>query len=254
MLKKLKILWVTLLAIFLTAFLLFEYMDEKLPDGVVGPEADSLANRMLIAIDNQAWRTTGVVSWGYEDRTFIWDRKRHLTRVNYEGHEVLLDIDSRLGYILGNDANELSEEKKQEICLWAWKYWCNDSFWLNPVSKIFDPGTERKLVRRHGQETLLVTYTSGGSTPGDSYLWTLDDNGRPKSWKLWVSIIPIGGMKFSWDNWQQLETGVWISTHHFNPVKSIPLHNPVGKSDLLLLTGKDIFESLFSDSEALISY
>lgn len=254
MLKKFKILWVTLLAIFLAAFLLFEYMDEKLPEGVKGPVADSLANKMLLAIDHDSWQVTGAVSWGYDDRTFIWDRKRHLADVNYDGYRVLLDIDNRVGHIASGGKAISTDEKRKEICEWAWKYWCNDSFWLNPISKIFDPGTERRLVKWHGQEALLVTYTSGGSTPGDSYLWFLDNNGRPTSWKLWVSIIPIGGMKFSWDKWQQLETGAWVSTHHFNAVKTIPLHNPVGKSDLLLLTGNDIFEPLFQNNGALISY
>ncbi|MEP2023669.1 MAG: hypothetical protein ABJH98_04645 [Reichenbachiella sp.] len=253
MLKKLKILWVTLLAIFLAAFLLFEYMDEGLPKGEQGAEADQLARTMMASINDQAWQNTGALSWGYDDRTFVWDKKKHLAKVNYNEHQVLLDIDNRRGLIV-NENPELSLEEKKEICHWAWRYWCNDSFWLNPVSKVFDPGTERSLVTWHGQKTLLVTYTSGGSTPGDSYLWILDENGRPKSWKLWVSIIPIGGMRFSWDKWVELETGVMVSTYHFNPVKTIPLHNPVGKTNLSDMFEEDIFTPLFSDSSALIPF
>lgn len=252
MLQKLKILWVTLLAIFLTCFLLFEYMDESLPNGELGDEADALASKMLSSINDQAWQSTGAVSWGYDDRTYIWDRKRHFAQVNYDGNQVFLDLNNRKGYI-SESVDGLSEEEKVEVCHWAWRYWCNDSFWLNPISKIFDPGTERRLVDWHGQKTLLVTYTSGGSTPGDSYLWILDEDGRPMSWKLWVSIIPIGGMRFSWDKWVELETGVMISTYHFNNLKTIPLHNPVGKADLSMMIDEDIFEVL-SDSEQLISF
>lgn len=252
MLQKLKILWITLLAVFLTAFLLFEYMDEGLPEGKPGKEADQLAQKMLSSINDEAWQNTGVVSWGYDDRTYIWDKKRHLTQVNYDGRQVLLDINRRLGYIQ-SDHSGMSEEEKKEVCHWAWRYWCNDSFWLNPISKIFDPGTERSIVKWHGQKALLVTYTSGGSTPGDSYLWILDENGRPKSWKLWVSIIPIGGMKFSWDKWKKLETGVMVSTHHFNPVKTIPIKNPVARFDLSEISEGDLFKPLISES-GLISY
>ncbi|WP_456459038.1 hypothetical protein [Reichenbachiella sp.] len=253
MLQKLKILWITLLAIFLTCFLLFEYMDESLPEGKLGDEADALAQKMLTSINDKAWQNTGAVSWGYDDRTYIWDRKRHLTEVNYEGHQVLLDLNNRLGVIVGVN-NELTEEEKIEICHWAWRYWCNDSFWLNPISKVFDPGTERRVVDWHGQKALLVTYTSGGSTPGDSYLWILDQNGRPTSWKLWVSIIPIGGMRFSWDKWVELETGVMISTYHFNMVKTIPLHNPVGKTELIEMVGRDIFGPILNASTELVSF
>jgi hypothetical protein len=43
------------------------------------------------------------------------------------------------------------------------------------------------------QEALLI-YASGGSTPGDSYMFR-----RPKlqakAWRMWVSIIPVGGLK-----------------------------------------------------------
>lgn len=252
MLKKLKILWVTLLAISLSAFLLFEYMDEGLPTGKQGEEAEQLAQKMLSAINDEAWQNTGAISWGYDNRTYIWDKKRHLTEVNYEGHQVLLDINKRLGWIK-SDASGLSLQEQKEICLWAWKYWCNDSFWLNPISKIFDPGTERRIVDWHGKKTLLVTYTSGGSTPGDSYLWILDENGRPMSWKLWVSIIPIGGMKFSWDKWIELETGVMVSSYHFNPIKTIVLHEPIAKSDLSEMFGHDVFEPLIFNPN-LISY
>lgn len=253
MLQKLKILWITLLSIFLTAFLLFEYMDERLPEGEQSEKADQLARKMMVSINDQAWQNTGAVSWGYDDRTFVWDKKRHLAKVNYEEYEVLLDINSRKGVIL-NASSTLSQEKRKDICLWAWKYWCNDSFWLNPISKVFDPGTERRLVTWHGQKTLLVTYTSGGSTPGDSYQWVLDENGRPKSWKLWVSIIPIGGLRFSWDKWVTLETGAVISTYHFNSLKTIPIHNPVGKFDLKEMYAEDIFESLYDESSELISF
>jgi hypothetical protein len=41
------------------------------------------------------------------------------------------------------------------------------------------------------QEALMITYASGGSTPGDSYVWFVDQNYMPKAWRMWVSIIPV---------------------------------------------------------------
>jgi hypothetical protein len=58
-----------------------------------------------------------------------------------------------------------------------------------------------------------VTYTSGGVTPGDSYLWILDENDRPIAWKFWVQKIPIGGLESSWGDWQQYK-GVWLGASH----------------------------------------
>jgi hypothetical protein len=67
---------------------------------------------------------------------------------------------------------------------------------------------------KDGTQALLVTYTSGGDTPGDSYLWKLQPNGFPISFKMWVSIIPIGGIEASWDEWQVTESGAFLPARH----------------------------------------
>ena len=97
----------------------------------------------------------------------------------------------------------------------------NDSFWLVAPFKVFDKGVERRIVPMDdGTKALLITYTSGGSTPGDSYLWELQPNGFPISFKLWVKIIPIGGLKATWDDWQLTESGAFLpKTHSLGPIK-----------------------------------
>jgi hypothetical protein len=52
--------------------------------------------------------------------------------------------------------------------------------------KLRDPGTSRSIVMQDEKEALMVTYTSG-STPGDSYVWILDEN--IPAWRMWVSIV-----------------------------------------------------------------
>ena len=227
-------------------FLMITINSEKLPKGINQVEAEVVANKMLLAINDSAWQKMGTVSWEYRNHEFIWDKERHLTQVKFDAKEVLIDINARKGVIVkGGDG--LSDDEKISLCNDAWKLWVNDSFWLNPISKCKDPGTVRKMVDLDdGRKGLMVSYESGGVTPGDSYVWILDENFRPVAWKLWVSIIPIKGIELTWGDWVQLKTGVWIATSHEGLV-SLPLSNPKGYTKLSDLTnGIDIFQSLGS--------
>ena len=81
--------------------------------------------------------------------------------------------------------------------------------------KVFDKGVERRLIKTsNNRDALLVTYTSGGSTPGDSYLWLLDNNGKPTAFKMWTSLLPIDGLEASWSDWTTTESGAQLPTFH----------------------------------------
>jgi len=118
--------------------------------------------------------------------------------------------------VTGDEANELIQA--------AWSHFCNDSFWLAAPYKIRDPGTSRSLVSlENGTNALLVSYDSGGVTPGDSYLWMLDDAGLPTAWKMWVNIIPLGGLKTSWENYKTLPSGAVVAQTHEFPMITLEL-------------------------------
>ncbi len=75
--------------------------------------------------------------------------------------------------------HKVDGQKSVDLISSARSYWTNDSSWLNPIAKLFDVGTIRQLVvQADGSRDSLITYTTGGDTPGDSYLWQLEDNGR----------------------------------------------------------------------------
>lgn len=215
-----KIAKKSLLALALVAisiFTLYLIINEPLPEGTAGPAAEVLADKMLQAVNKEAWDTTFAVQWSFSGHNYLWDRKNDFVRVQWDDYEVLLNTYELQGISYKNDAVLNGQDHKEAIEA-AWEYFANDSFWLIAPYKIRDPGTERLLVETEDGEALMVHYTSGGVTPGDTYLWLLDHDGTPKAWQLWVQIIPIGGIEFSWEEWQTFETGARISLFHDGPI------------------------------------
>ena len=188
---------------------------EPKPESNPSPEADALARKMVEAVDGAAWDTTTFVQWTFAgSHQFLWDKERNLVRVSWSDNIVLLNTKTSQG-VAYEDETEVSGEDARELVQKAQDLFNNDSFWLNAPVKIFDPGTERSLVTLDdGRSGLMVSYRSGGTTPGDSYVWLLDEHGLPQSWKLWVSIIPVGGVEVSWDAWTELASGARIATQH----------------------------------------
>ena len=224
--------WVV--AILLAALMIVYFnWNEKLPHGNTGAEADRVAEKMMAAVNKEAWDTTRYVTWTFRGaHHYLWDKKEHRVLVQWDENEVILYPETITGKVKTSGTN-LSGEEAQSLVKTAWDYFNNDSFWLNPIIKAFDPGTERSLVvLEDGRKGLKVHYASGGSTPGDSYVWILDENGLPAVCKMWVSIIPIGGMTFSWEGWMELSTGAKVATFHQNRLLNITLDNVKGGQDL----------------------
>ncbi len=219
---------------------------KPLPQGTEGPAAEALADSLLQAVNHTAWLNTGAVAWTFRgNHHFIWDRTRHLTEVRWGTTRVLLNINTQTGKAWENDVQLTGPQAASTIRM-AYEYWANDSFWLNAPNKVRDAGTTRQLVTLNdGQKGLLVQYTSGGVTPGDAYLWVLDQNYRPVAWRMWVSIIPVGGLEFSWEQWKTLPTGAQVAAFHGGSLLDIPLTNIQGAKGLNELTGgADLFEPI----------
>ena len=76
----------------------------------------------------------------------------------------------------------------------------------------------RVVDRPDGKKALLISYLEGGVTPGDSYLWILDDDGMPIAWQMWVGVLPIGGLEVSWEDWETLSSGaIYAKNHNIGP-------------------------------------
>lgn len=215
------------------------WLHEPRPEGQSGAAADALARDMMAAVNAQAWDSTGAVRWTFPGgHQHLWDRQRHLAQVRWDDYEVLVNLNTRRGVAFEN-GTKLSAGETEDLVEQAWAFWVNDAFWLNPVVKAFDQGTERLLVDTEGDpKALLVRYRSGGATPGDAYLWHLDpETKRPQRWKMWVSVIPVGGLSATWSGWQQLATGAWVATHHEMGPVPLEITDLTGASTLTELAG-----------------
>lgn len=185
---------------------------EQRPVMTASTEADSVAKKMLAALNVSAWDSVHTVAWQFMGgRRYVWNKRHDSVRVQWSDVTVALHTGSVTGRATRSGIMVGVEESKKYVRK-AWKYFCNDSFWLVAPYKVFDPGTERGLVELEDGETgLLVSYTSGGVTPGDSYVWVLNDDFVPNAWKMWVQVIPVGGIEVRWQDWKQHEGGVMLS-------------------------------------------
>lgn len=224
--------------------------NEKKPVGVKGEKAEALAQKMMQAVNKTAWDSTAIIAWtSRSGNSYVWDKQRNLVQVSSKDSKVLLNVYKQSGKVWDKQTEVTAADKVQKGVQKAYKAFINDAFWLNPIVKIFDAGTERSLVTlADGREGLLVSYTSGGVTPGDTYLWLVDANGMPTAWKLWVGILPLGGLEISWDNWITLPTGAKIATGHTIKSTSIstPITNIVSAPDVKTL---GFYSNLFVEIE-----
>ncbi len=204
-------LGVVLIAIAVAGFI----AHRPLPEGAAGAEADLLARKMLAAIEKEAWDSTRYVRWSFPGgHRYVWDKLGQYVQVEWGENKVLLHTPTQSGKAWQN-GKEQQGESAEKLLKKAWRFFCNDSFWLNAPAKAFDPGTTREIVQlEEGGQALMIRYSSGGVTPGDAYLWYLNEEGLPASWRMWVSVIPIGGLKATWEGWTALETGARVATRH----------------------------------------
>ena len=224
--------WFVILLVVLMAILAIVgfFLNEPKPKGKPSKLADEITELMMAAVDKAAWDTTAIISWDFAGRQqYLWDKERNIVKVMWGENEVYLDTKTVTGRAFSNGKEVTTNSLIQQ----AWKHFCNDSFWLNAVVKAFDPGTTRSLAKpKKGQGGIMVEYASGGVTPGDAYLWIVDENALPVSYKMWVSILPIGGVEFTWENWITLDTGAKIATLHKSAVFDLEIRDVKGAASL----------------------
>ena len=232
---------IAVLFVLLVGSIVLFAISKPLSKGVSGPEAERLGQDMLTSVNAEAWKRTGAVQFTFYGHRHLWDRNRGFDSVEWDNHRVLLKIKNQTGRVY-QDGAEIQGDRANKFLKDAYAYWINDSFWLNPVVKIFDSGVTRSIVHDGDLKKLLVQYASGGITPGDAYLWTPGQNGAPPTlWQMWVHVFPVGGLSASWERWITLSTGAKVSTfHRFGPF-TLELKDVSGASTLNQLVSEDPF-------------
>ncbi|WP_350285713.1 hypothetical protein [uncultured Croceitalea sp.] len=215
--KILKISGV-LIGVGLLFMLIFVWVkNEPLPEGKPGPEADALARKMLKVLNHDTYNNTRYLEWSYQggNNRYLWDKAMGKVNVRWKDNVVDLNLVKPKNSIATKNNGRVVGAEKERLIKKALDYFNNDSFWLVAPYKVFDKGTTRGIVALENDEQgLLVTYGSGGTTPGDTYLWILNENGFPNSYKMWVKIIPIGGLEATWDDWMVSESGAFLPKSH----------------------------------------
>ncbi|MEO1012431.1 MAG: hypothetical protein AAFX53_14080, partial [Bacteroidota bacterium] len=216
--KKLLKIGGVLLGLLLLGLLVFLWArHEPLPEGKTGPEADALAQKMLKALNFEAYRQTRYLEWSYRNgkNQYLWDKDLGHVTVRWDDIRVDLNLNDPAKSSVTKNGKQMDQAQKEKEVSAALKNFNNDSFWLVAPFKVFDSGTTRSIVSLgNGEKGLLVTYASGGTTPGDSYLWLLNEDGFPNAYKMWVNIIPIGGVMASWDDWMVVDSGAFLPKSH----------------------------------------
>lgn len=203
---------------------------DRLPEAdkqVAPDEVERRVDEMWAALNAPAWFSAEGASWTFVGKYhYVWHKRLGRVRVTLSDEvAVYLEPHTGRGFALERGARVTEDDRHAELIAEATSRFNNDSFWLAAPYKIRDPGTQRSLTRDEDGEGLLVYYESGGTTPGDRYLWRLDAQGRPRLWQLWVKIIPVKGVSLTWEDWRQSESGAWISHLHRSPLLDVKLQD-----------------------------
>lgn len=182
------------------------------PKGVEGPDAEKLTDRMIAGAQMDLWNSkTAAVSFDFRGKYQIfWDKKRNLAEVISSGTRVQYNTLTGKSACFEND-HIVFGDKCALLMKDAVKKFVNGTYWLSPAFHARSPGARRMLV---DDTRLLIDYPSGGVTPGDAFMFSLDNEGKIANMQTWASTIPIKGSNIPFSGYITTATGVKVATKH----------------------------------------
>ncbi|GIX40656.1 MAG: hypothetical protein KatS3mg129_0389 [Leptospiraceae bacterium] len=210
------------ISIILSIFLTF-ISCKSIPNGETGEKAEYLAKKMLEYANIDAWKKTEAVEFTFAGiRHHLWDKKRNYVLYQKDNTKVYFKKDTLEGKVFIDNKEILESELKNKKIKEAYSAFINDFFWLQPAFHIYSPGTKRFFIE---DNKLRVTFYEGGVTPGDTYVFYIDNKGKIEIMQMWVKIIPIKGIKAEFKDYIETETGVRIAKVRETFLKNIILSN-----------------------------
>ncbi len=202
--------FITLPSLLFFSYLYFKH-HQDLPNGVEGKAADDLATKMLIALNYEAYTSTDYIEWTFKNRRhYKWEKTNNTCEVFWKDYKIRLDLKDHSeskAYVHGFT---IEGEMGAELVEKGLNYFQKDIFWLIAPFQVFNSGVRRELAtNENGEKGLLVTNKND-----ESYLWLLDDKGKPIRVNMWDSRAPIDGLVAEYGSWQITETGVKLPTFH----------------------------------------
>lgn len=230
------------LLIFLSTLCLFSCA--SIPSGVMGPKAEDLAQKLLSASKVENWhKNTQAVSFIFANGDFIfWDKNRDFVEVEWSSwwKKYRVQYSRKTGkHLIWVNEKPINKEDP-ELLEKADRKFVNHTFWLNPLFHIYSPGAERYFVEPNH---LFVKFSSGGKTPGDSYLFIPQSDFLLNEMKMWVKILPFKGVSAKFRDYITTETGVKIATSHPFLFFNVRLREVKMYPKYPILSEKDRFEN-----------
>lgn len=192
--------------------------NEKLPQGSDNATGDKISQEMQETLGIKAWNKTRYISWTTSnERYYIWDKKEGLAKVSWSGNEVLLNLNTgeSIVKIKGVEISHL--EKKEKLVYLARDYFEADKYWFSAPYEVFESDVQRSMVLLEGQSkrSLCIQYSdTHDSRSGEAYIYILDENNRPLTWKMWNDRFYLDGLSSDWIDWQKSSTGFWYPSSH----------------------------------------
>ena len=210
--------WIIIVLLSLTCF---SCSKNKVPTGLQNKQAEELYQKVRDTSGYDFWnKEVSAVHYRWHAqiiskrlsivRDIFWDKKRGLVEVSWKKIKVQFNKKNRNNTIVFvNDVIITDIKEIKKLTEEAYSFFINDTFWLNPLFTINTPDSNKLYLSDH---ELLVTFNQGGVTPGDSYLFSLDEAYKVKSMRMWVSTIPIKGIKVIFKDYITLEDKIPFST------------------------------------------
>lgn len=130
-------------------------------------------------------------------REHAWNPGAGQARVRWQkdGADVtaFVRLADKSGVVRANGEPVTEDARRRELLQEAYAAWVNDVYWLISPYKAFDPGVFRADVGGR----LRTSFEDGtGLTPGDVYLYDLDDDGRLSGWSFQLESGRTGRFRF----------------------------------------------------------